>query len=109
MPSDLLGVGHLHYQPRTDGNCRAAVQAAMGDLRPFILANPCVDKPVRYWHSITNRHRDGVDARSLIGNAERRIFVSGITLSFICRYCKQELSTAMTRGASVFLVVAPNT
>jgi hypothetical protein len=112
IPSDLLGVIQLHYKHRTDGDYRSAVLTACGELRRLIAttdkAHTSATQAVLYWHTIPDRQRDGVDARSLIGRSVRRVFISGITLFYLARYCRTELKDAAGRGVQTELVIAEN-
>ena len=111
LPTDLLGVTALEYKPRTDGNVEASVRTACTRILDRIEAvNDGQRSPLLgFWDSVDARHKMNRDPRSLMASAEKRIFVSGITLNYIIQHCKNEIINALGRGVLVEFVIAANT
>lgn len=111
LPTDLLGVTSLKYSPRKDGDVRASVQTACSTILSCIEASTKQPRSplLGFWDSVRARHDLGLDARSVMGSVQQRIFLSGITLNYIVQHCKDEISRALGVGVPVEFVIVANT
>jgi hypothetical protein len=109
LPTDILGTTGLEFTPRE--NRRAAVTSSCEKLLRAIervgVRSP--SSPTGFWGSARARHEERQDARSLIARTQERLFVSGITLTFIIQHCQSELESMISRGLPVDLVIAADT
>ena len=110
IPSDLLGLGLLHFDgSRDDGDYRFAVRTCATTLKVHIqnVSKRSIEPaPVRFWQTIAERQRVDLDVRGLIAGAKQSIAISGITLGYVITKCHLELLAALRRGVSVRMVIA---
>ncbi len=113
LPSDLLGVTQLRYKERMDHNYRAAVRTPGTVIRDLMaklgVRRHSPSGEVSFWHSIPDRHSQGVDVRKLIAGCSRRVVISGITLSYVAHYCKKEIREALLKNVKISCIIATDT
>lgn len=106
-----MGVTHLRYRERDDCNLRAAGRTSCTIIRELVARvrgrpESQMDE-VPFWHSIPDRHAQGVDVRSLIAGCSGHAIIS--TLSYVAHYCKKEIVAALRRGVIIRCIIAKHT
>lgn len=106
IPSDMFGVTALTYQIRNDDKKEAAVHTACNTIKR-VINNLSSNNPVggKLWSSIAIREASGVSPKQLISESRSYILFSGLSLSFLIRYCSNEIRTALQRNVSVEFVL----
>ncbi|MFI8502016.1 TIR domain-containing protein [Streptomyces sp. NPDC085524] len=104
LPSDISGVSLLGYAQRQDGNVVASVATACRRISDSLTTRSRSRSPfstVAFWNNVQERHRAGLDLRSLVEDAQESVFVSGISLRYLVHLCSNQLRQALASGATV--------